>query len=416
VLPAGEPVPTDGRLPRAALRAVGAGGFGVYVHVPFCASRCGYCDFNTYTAAEGVLSDGYVDTLLAEFALAGKVLAEARPPRVSTVFVGGGTPTLLGSGELARILEGVDATWGLTADVEVSTEANPETVEPAMLTALRRAGYTRISLGMQSVAPHVLAVLDRRHTPGRAALAAAQARDAGFDHVNLDLIYGTPGESADDFAASLDAVLAAGVDHVSAYALIVEEGTRLAARIGRGELAHPDDDVAADRYLAAEAALTAAGFGWYEVSNWARTGAADHAVGRPGDFVAGARCRHNLLYWTGGDWWGFGPGAHSHVGGVRWWNVKHPAAYAARLAQRHSPAQARELLSPAERHTEEVMLGLRLADGVALTTLDDAGRAAAGGVLADGLLDPGPYAAGRAVLTLRGRLLADAVVRDLLGP
>ncbi|PZM89156.1 MAG: coproporphyrinogen III oxidase, partial [Actinobacteria bacterium] len=265
---------------------------------------------------------------------------------------------------------------------------------------LRAAGFTRISLGMQSVAPTVLAVLERRHTPGRAAEAAREARDAGFPHVNLDLIYGTPGETEEDFARSLAAAIDAGVDHVSAYALIVEEGTRLAARIRRGELPYPSDDVAADRYLAADATLTAAGFSWYEVSNWATS--------------PEARCRHNLLYWTGGDWWGLGPGAHSHVGGVRWWNVKHPAAYASRLAAGVSPGAGRELLTPAERHMEEVMLRLRLASGLPLSVLDETGRAGAARALADGLLERRAYEAGRAVLTLRGRLLADAVVRDLL--
>ena len=279
----------------------------------------------------------------------------------------------------------------------MTTEANPESVDPAALRGLRSAGFTRISLGMQSAAPHVLAVLDRRHTPGRAAAAVAEARAAGFDHVNLDLIYGTPGEAPEDFSASLGAVLDAGVDHVSAYALIVEDGTRLAARMRRGELPYPDDDVAADRYLAAEAALSAAGYSWYEVSNWALGPA--------------ARCRHNILYWTGGDWWGLGPGAHSHVGGVRWWNARHPNAYAARLAQGRTPAQAREVLTAEERHTEEVMLALRLASGLPLSTVDGAAAARARG---GGLLDPDAYAAGRAVLTLRGRLLADAVVRDLL--
>jgi oxygen-independent coproporphyrinogen-3 oxidase len=244
----------------------------------------------------------------------------------------------------------------------------------------------------------VLRVLDRRHTPGRAAAAAGEARAAGFERVSLDLIYGTPGETAADFAGSLAAAIGSGVDHVSAYALIVEDGTRLAARIGRGELPHPDDDVAADRYLAAEEALTAAGFAWYEVSNWS----------------VDAPCRHNELYWTGGDWWGLGPGAHSHVGGVRWWNVKHPTAYAARLAAGESPAQARERLTPAERHTEDVMLRLRLATGLPLAALSTDGREAAAGAVAGGLLDPAAHRAGRAVLTLRGRLLADAVVRDLL--
>jgi len=390
-------VPDDGALPESALGAVGARGFGVYVHVPFCASRCGYCDFNTYTPAEGVVSDGYADVVLAELARAVDVLAGAPPPRVDTVFVGGGTPTLLSPAELGRILAGIDKAWGLAADAEVTTEANPESVDPAALRGLCSAGFTRISLGMQSAAPHVLAVLDRRHTPGRAAAAVAEARAAGFDHVNLDLIYGTPGESPEDFSASLGAVLGAGVDHVSAYALIVEDGTRLAARMRRGELPYPDDDVAADRYLAAEAALSAAGYAWYEVSNWALGPA--------------ARCRHNLLYWTGGDWWGLGPGAHSHVGGVRWWNLRHPNAYAARLAQGHTPAQAREVLTGEERHTEEVMLALRLASGLPLSTVDGAAAARARD---GGLLDPDAYAAGRAVLTLRGRLLADAVVRDLL--
>ncbi|MFF5178043.1 radical SAM family heme chaperone HemW [Micromonospora sp. NPDC000316] len=403
VLPDGETVPVDGSLPTAATRAVGRRGFGVYVHVPFCASRCGYCDFNTYTASElggGASREGYADTVLAELALAARVLGDNPPPRVDTVFVGGGTPTLLPADDLARILDGIDRTWGLAADAEVTTEANPESVTPESLKLLRAAGYTRISLGMQSASPGVLAILDRTHSAGRATAAALEARDAGFEHVNLDLIYGTPGERAEDFAASLEQVVAAGVDHVSAYALIVEDGTRLAARMKRGELAYPSDDVAADRYLAAEAALDAAGLSWYEVSNWARTD--------------DARCRHNLLYWTGADWWGLGPGAHSHVGGVRWWNVKHPTTYAQRMAAGASPGLAREVLTADEAHMENVMLRLRLASGLPLTVLDTVGRAGAERALADGLLAAEDYAAGRAVLTLRGRLLADAVVRDLL--
>ncbi|MFC0532625.1 radical SAM family heme chaperone HemW [Phytohabitans kaempferiae] len=394
-LPEGEAVPRDGALPPGT--RLGGRGFGVYVHVPFCASRCGYCDFNTYTATElggGASRDEYADTVLAELALAGRIVA---PPRVDTVFVGGGTPTLLDPDDLARILDAVDRTWGLAADAEVTTEANPESVTPASLQRLRKAGFTRVSLGMQSVAPGVLQVLERRHTAGRAPAAAIDAREAGFDHVNLDLIYGTPGETADDFAASLAAAVGAGVDHVSAYSLIVEDGTRLAARMRRGDLPYPDDDVAADRYLAAEAALGAAGLTWYEVSNWAAGPA--------------ARCRHNLLYWTGGDWWGLGPGAHSHVGGVRWWNVKHPSAYASRLAAGESPGHAREVLSADERHMEDVMLRLRLASGLPLAALDEAGREAAARAAASRLLE---IRAGHAVLTLRGRLLADAVVRDLL--
>lgn len=394
-LPEGEAVPRDGSLPPGT--TLGGGGFGVYVHVPFCASRCGYCDFNTYTAAElggGASRDTYVDTVLAELALAARVVT---PARVDTVFVGGGTPTLLDPDDLARVLEVVDRTWGLAAGAEVTTEANPESVTPASLQRLRKAGFTRVSLGMQSISPGVLDVLERRHTAGRAPAAALEAREAGFDHVNLDLIYGTPGETADDFAASLAAAVGAGVDHVSAYSLIVEDGTRLAARMRRGDLPYPDDDVAADRYLAADAALSAAGLSWYEVSNWAAGPA--------------ARCRHNLLYWSGGDWWGLGPGAHSHVGGVRWWNVKHPSTYAARLAAGESPGHAREVLATEDRHVEDVMLRLRLASGLPLSVLDGAGRAAAARATAGGLLETRD---GHAVLTLRGRLLADAVVRDLL--
>lgn len=392
-LPTGEPVPAAGPVPVSTP----AGEFGVYVHVPFCASRCGYCDFNTYTPGEGVVREGYVDAVLAELAQASSLVA---PSRVDTVFVGGGTPTLLPAAELGRVLADIDKVWGLAGDAEITTEANPETVSATSLAELRAAGFTRISLGMQSAAPHVLAVLDRRHTPGRAAAAAREARAAGFAHVNLDLIYATPGERAEDFQASLVAVLDAGVDHVSAYALIVEDGTRLAARMRRGELPYPDDDVAADRYLAAEAALSAAGFSWYEVSNW--------SVGESG------RCRHNLLYWRGGDWWGLGPGAHSHVGGVRWWNVKHPAAYTAALAGGGWPAAGRELLGAEEILTEEVMLRLRLAEGLPLARLSGPALGAVERAVADGLLEREALATGRAVLTLRGRLLADAVVRDLL--
>ncbi|MBB2942022.1 oxygen-independent coproporphyrinogen-3 oxidase [Actinoplanes lutulentus] len=396
-LPDGEPVPTDGSLPDEATRHVGENGFAVYVHVPFCASRCGYCDFNTYTASElggGASRDEYASTVLQELELAARVIEPGK--RVDTVFVGGGTPTLLPADDLGRILEGIDNTWGLAADAEVTTEANPESVDISYLKTLRNAGFTRISLGMQSAAENVLRVLDRKHTAGRAPQAALEARDAGFEHVNLDLIYGTPGESPDDFARSLNAVVDAGVDHVSAYALIVEDGTRMATRMRRGELPFPEDDVAADRYLAAEAALTGAGFEWYEVSNWAKKG---------------GECRHNLLYWTGADWWGLGPGAHSHVGGVRWWNVKHPSAYAKRLAAGESPGLAREVLTDEDRHMEDVMLRVRLREGISLRGLN---KDAAARALAGGLLDKGAYDRGQLVLTLRGRLLADAVIRDVI--
>jgi putative oxygen-independent coproporphyrinogen III oxidase len=405
-LPDGDPAPADGALPTAALRTLGRRPFGVYVHVPFCATRCGYCDFNTYTAGElgsTAAPESWLDGLRRELDLAARVLGT--PPPADTVFVGGGTPSLLGAGGLGAVLDAVRSSVGLAADAEVTTECNPESTSPRFFAGIREAGFTRVSLGMQSAAPHVLAVLDRTHTPGRPVAAAREARAAGFEHVNLDLIYGTPGEERADLAASLDAVLAAGVDHVSAYALIVEAGTALARRIARGELPAPDDDVLADRYEQIDATLSAHGLHWYEVSNWA-TG-------------PDAWCRHNLGYWLGCDWWGAGPGAHSHVGGVRWWNVKHPARYAQLLAAGRSPAAGRELLSTVDRQVERVMLELRLADGLPVELLDEPGQEQARAAAAEGLLDQAAMAGvngrfGRCVLTRRGRLLADAVVRRLI--
>jgi putative oxygen-independent coproporphyrinogen III oxidase len=405
-LPEGESVPDDGSLPCDATQGFGDTPFGVYVHVPFCRTRCGYCDFNTYTAAELGASAGqnhvsqatYPDLVAQEVDLAAKVLPATGAP-VSTVFFGGGTPTLLAPGQLGGIIRKIDDSFGLAKDVEVTVEANPETVGPAELEQLRAGGVTRLSFGMQSAVPHVLRVLDREHQPGRPLDCVRWAREAGFEHVSLDLIYGTPGESDDDWRRSLTAAIEAGPDHVSAYALIVEDGTRLAAKVRRGEIAAPDDDAMADRYLIADELLGAAGFAWYELSNWAKTDK--------------SRSRHNLLYWTGGEWWGFGPGAHSHVGGVRWWNVKHPAAYAARLSAGRSPAAARERLTAAERRMEEIMLRARLAEGLPLTLLSGAASDYPERMVADGLLDPSAHAAGRLVLTLRGRLLADAVIRDL---
>jgi putative oxygen-independent coproporphyrinogen III oxidase len=407
VLPDGEPVPAAGTLPESARAGLGQRPFGIYVHVPFCTTRCGYCDFNTYTAAElgagsaAVSPGSYPDRAIAEIRFARRVLVDADLP-VSTVFFGGGTPTLLPPAALGAILRAIDTEFGLAAGAEVTTEANPESVDQASLSELREQGLTRISFGMQSAVPAVLAVLDRVHSPGRPARCAAWARAAGFAHVSLDLIYGAPGESDADWRRSLDAAVAAGPDHLSAYALTVEPGTRLAARVGRGELAAPDDDVLADRYLAADEILTAAGYSWYEISNWAA--------------AAAARCAHNMLYWTGGDWWGIGPGAHSHVGGTRWWNVRHPAAYAARILAGDSPGQAREILSEAERQFERVMLGIRLEQGCPVGILGPAGRANAESVVAEGLADSDALAGGRIVLTRRGRLLADAVTRKLTEP
>ncbi len=398
-LPPGDPAPADGRLPDEAVDGLGERPFGLYVHVPFCTVRCGYCDFNTYTAEElgpGASRATYAASAIAEIRWARRVLGDADLP-VSTVFLGGGTPTLLPAGDLGAVLATIASEFGLAPDAEITTESNPDSVASWDLEKLRDVGFNRISFGMQSAVPHVLATLDRTHDPLRVPAVVGWARAAGFEQLSLDLIYGTPGESLSDWEISLEAALACEPDHVSAYALIVEDGTALARAVRRGEIPAPDDDDLADKYLAADERFSAGGLGWYEVSNWAR----DEA----------ARCRHNLLYWTGADWWGVGPGAHSHVGGTRWWNVKHPAAYADRLASGVSPAHARELLSGEDRRVERVLLELRLDTGLDREVLDETGLAAVPGLVERGLLvTDGP----RLVLTREGRLLADGVVRELL--
>ena len=402
-LPSGDPAPADGRLPRAVLEAADAVPFGVYVHVPFCQTRCGYCDFNTYTAAElgsGVSRGSYADTLLGEIHFAGAVLGIAVPP-ASTVFFGGGTPTLLPAEHLGLIIRELRDTFGLAPDVEITTEANPESVTPGYLAKLREAGFTRVSLGMQSAVPRVLAVLDRQHRPGRPEEAVAEARAAGFDHVNLDLIYGAPYESDADWQVSLDAAIAAEPDHISAYALVVEEGTALARQVASGVVPAPDEDVLADRYVMADETLGAAGYEWYEVSNWATSDA--------------SRCTHNELYWSDANWWGFGPGAHSHVSGVRWWNVKHPARYATLVEAGSSPAAGRETLDERARFTERVMLGVRRREGLAMDLLPESAQRGAPQLASWGLVEHTGLNERRIVLTQRGRLLADAVVRELLG-
>jgi putative oxygen-independent coproporphyrinogen III oxidase len=403
-LPLGDPAPSDGLLPAQAVDGSADRAFGLYVHIPFCAVRCGYCDFNTYTATElggGASQDAYAGTAASEVSMAAKVLTDSGlpPRRLSTVFFGGGTPTLLPADDLALILRRAIDQWGIEDGAEVTTEANPDSVTPQSLAILKDAGFTRISFGMQSAVPHVLKVLDRTHTPSRVPQVVQWAREAGLA-VSLDLIYGTPGESLADWRYSLETALSYEPDHISAYALIVEDGTKLAAQIRRGEVPGIDDDDHADKYELADQLITEAGLGWYEVSNWART--------------PEQACRHNLAYWRGDDWWGIGPGAHSHVGGVRWWNVKHPTAYAGRLAQGLSPAAGRETLDLETRNMERVMLEARLQSGLEVSSLGADGRHEVAGLIADGLVEPAQAFRGRLVLTLKGRLLADAVVRRVL--
>ncbi len=379
--------------------------FGVYVHVPFCAVRCGYCDFNTYAPGElaGASREGYIEAALREMTLAREAMAGDDRP-ASTVFFGGGTPTMLEPSALARLLDGVGTTWGLAEGAEVTTEANPDSVDSNALAALADAGFTRVSLGMQSAVPHVLRSLDRTHDPENVVRAVAGAKEAGLA-TSLDLIYGTPGESLDDWGESVEAALALAPDHISAYALVIEPGTKMGAQRRRGEVPPVDPDVQAEMYEAADEALVAAGYSWYEVSNWART---------PAD-----ACRHNVGYWRGQDWWGIGPGAHSYLevpGGAarRWWNVKHPRAYAERLGRGESPEEGGEDLTDDQRYVERVMLSIRLAEGLPASVLRPAGRARLADLGRDGLIETTRTGQDLAiVLTRRGRLLADAVIRDL---
>ena len=402
-LPLADPAPPDGLLPASVAIDAGSRAFGVYLHVPFCRVRCGYCDFNTYTADElrGAARSDYAAHAVGEIALAQRVLAGSSVPAraASTVFFGGGTPTILPATDLIAMLDAVRRAWGLDPDAEVTTEANPDSVDAQYLGRLADAGFTRVSFGMQSAVPRVLATLERTHDPERIPLVVRWARQAGLE-VSLDLIYGTPGETAADWSSSLDHAIAQQPDHVSAYSLIVEEGTKLARQIRRGDVARVDEDLQADLYELADDRLSAAGYGWYEVSNWARD--------------AGNRSRHNLAYWRGQDWWGIGPGAHSHIGGVRWWNVKHPAAYADRIAAALSPAAGRETLGAAARYSERVLLESRLSDGMDLAVLTPSGRTAIAGLIAEGLVDGRAAIEGSMVLTRPGRLLADTVVRRLL--
>jgi len=386
--------------------------FGVYIHVPFCSVRCGYCDFNTYAPGEveGATREGYVEAALAEMVFARGVMGDGPRP-ASTVFFGGGTPTMLDSVALARLLDGVRETWGIEPGAEITTEANPDSVSRDSLAVLATAGFTRVSFGMQSAVPHVLATLERTHNPANVERAVGWAREAGLA-VSLDLIYGTPGESLADWRTSLDTAISLAPDHVSAYSLVIEPATRMGGQLRGGEIAPTDPDTQADMYEAADEALAAAGYAWYEVSNWART---------PAD-----ACQHNLAYWRSEDWWGIGPGAHSYLGprvgatgehlpAERWWNVKHPVAYARRLTDGGDPAQEREQLGQEELALERIMLGVRLAEGLAVTDVPAERRARVAGLIAQGLVD-GAAAAGpsrRVILTRRGRLLADSVIREL---
>lgn len=404
----------------------------LYVHVPFCRVRCGYCDFNTYTVGfgPGAQIGDYAPSVLAEADLAARVLADAGVSGrlAQTVFFGGGTPTMLDAGELIAILDGLRERIGIAGGAEVTLEANPDTVTREDLRAFADSGFTRVSFGMQSAVPRILAILDRTHTPKRVPLVVEWAKEAGLS-TSVDLIYGTPGESLADWETSVRAALSYDPDHISAYALVVEEGTKMGAQVARGELPTPDPDDEAAKYELVDELLGEAGYAWYEISNFARASASDRASGRASTTFEHVS-RHNLAYWRDWDWWGLGPGAHSHVGRMRWWNVKNPGAYAGRLRAGVSPAAAGEILGEEERELERVMLGLRTAEGVELDGVPAmamrdgivsglsvcqslSGRVAS--LISDGFIDGVAALDGRAVLTLRGRLLADYVTRELMG-
>lgn len=404
--PVGDPAPIDGLIPGINPSSALGRSLSFYVHVPYCSVRCGYCDFNTYTSTDfgsGVGKSSYVADTLAEIGFARSVLEASGYPhrRVHSIFFGGGTPSQLKAAELGAVLAGLRESFDFEPGIEITSEANPDNVDLAYLRELKAAGFTRVSFGMQSAVPEVLKVLDRTHNPENIPQVVAWAKQAGLQ-VSVDLIYGAPGESLEQWRASVEAAIAVEPDHISAYSLIVEEGTKLAAQIRRGEYPEPDDDVMADMYELSHELLSRAGYDWYEISNYARRR----------DFES----RHNKAYWRNQDWWGFGPGAHSHVDGVRWWNLKHPVPYANRVRAGESPAAAREVLDAETRGFEEIMLLMRTRTGVPRQRLEDfLGADLAAEKLerleADGLIFQD---AGCLILSDQGRLLGDYVTREIL--
>ena len=374
-----------------------------YVHIPYCVKRCGYCDFNTYTPAELQISTGltqisnsYIDLLIKEIEQAKEQVGDAKVP---TIFFGGGTPSLMEPSDIARVITAIDNQFGLTQDCEITLETNPDTVDKDKLSAFKAAGVNRISFGMQSAVAHVLKTLDRTHNPDNLPQVTKWAAEVGFKDISVDLIYGTPGESLSDWQKSIDAALALPINHISAYALIVEEGTKLANAIKRGEIANVDDDLTAEKYLMADAAFSKAGFTWYELSNWSKDS---------------GESKHNIAYWLNKNWWGAGPGAHSHINGKRWWNVKHPNLYREKLQENISPILDSEVLDSMQIESERLMLSIRLPEGVRKDSLSVDQIKSLNQYLDSGALNAAKWDAGSVSLTLSGRLIADRIVREIL--
>ena len=379
------------------------GTLAFYVHIPYCVRRCGYCDFNTYTPSElSISSDltqtskSYIDLLIREIEFARETSDATSVP---SIFFGGGTPTLMSPDDLGRVIQSIRSRFEFTPDIEITTEANPDTVTKEKLAQLRSAGFNRISFGMQSSIPHVLKVLDRTHNPENVFAATEWAREVGFEEISVDLIYGTPGESMADWESSIDTALSLPITHVSAYALIVEDGTKLGAQVKRGDVVMPDDDQTADKYLLADAKFSAAGFDWYELSNWSKPG---------------SQSRHNLAYWYGNNWWGAGAGAHSHIDGRRFWNVKHPATYTQKVLESGNPMLEQEILTPLQKREEKILLEIRLSSGIALADLSAGEIERLSEFLGEGFLRRDSWDSGRVVLSNTGRLIADRIVREIL--
>lgn len=375
-----------------------------YIHIPYCVKRCGYCDFNTYTPSELKITEGlaqisnsYIDLLLMEIKAAKSQVSQSA--NVPSIFFGGGTPSLMQPDDIGRVISTIKSEFTLQSDAEITMECNPDTVTKESLAAFRAVGVNRVSFGMQSAVKHVLATLDRTHNPENLLQATTWAKEVGFSEISVDLIYGTPGESLSDWQTSIDAALTLPITHISAYALIIEEGTKLAAQIKRGEVAQVDDDLTAEKYLVADKAFTAAGFEWYELSNWAKSGSLS---------------KHNLAYWSGDNWWGAGPGAHSHLNGKRFWNVKHPNLYKERVLANQSPVADSEVLEELQIESERLMLSLRLPSGLDKQSLNELQLAELSSYVESGHLDQANWNQGRATLTLNGRLIADRILRQIL--
>jgi oxygen-independent coproporphyrinogen-3 oxidase len=404
-LPLGDKPPENGLFSASEIIGSESRSFHAYVHIPFCTVKCGYCDFNTYTSSElGTLKQSdFAATLVGEIGLSASILqqSDVSSRKLKTVFFGGGTPSLLPAADLISILNSLETEFGFQENAEITFEANPDSVTKESLASLREAGFNRISIGMQSAVPDVLKTLERTHNPENVAIAVNIAKSLGY-RTSLDLIFGAPGESLSQWEQTIRQVIDLDPGHLSAYSLIVEPGTKLARQINSGELAEPDEDLQADKYELADKLLAEAGYSWYEISNWSKT--------------EDLKSNHNLAYWTGQDWWGYGPGAHSHLGSVRWWNHKHPLSYANLLEKNVSPAAGREQLDRETAALERILLESRTSAGMSIEQikkLQPGSELAISQLIADGLIEGSQAIAGKLLLTLKGRLLADAVVRAL---